>query len=305
MKLFVSWSEETSLKIAEAFRWWIPRVLQSVDVWISSKDIAHGLPWASELFDALGECRFGLLCVTPESLASSYMMFEAGALAKSVPDAYIEGRVVPVLFGVTPSDLIGTPLTHFQAVTEPSRERIGELMLELNRLTDSPIGEEQLKETLDTWWPSLQERLPDVTARERTPTAPSMLSAETAVLNELLQSVRSQERRLERLAQSAPIFAPLSVEDNQRSEAFSTATKRTVDLVSGTANRILTLLMEEGYSVTSGMSTVDGQMSFVINRNVGEDTTLHVDQILREEQTKLPEGPTLRVLYTYPKDTPA
>jgi hypothetical protein len=65
-----------------------------------------------ELAKALEGAELGILCLTKENLSSPWILFEAGALSKSMS----EGRVVPLLVDLQPTDLDG-PLSQFQAIT--------------------------------------------------------------------------------------------------------------------------------------------------------------------------------------------
>lgn len=42
MKVFISWSGETSKKVALALKAWLPNVIQALDPWMSDKDIEKG-----------------------------------------------------------------------------------------------------------------------------------------------------------------------------------------------------------------------------------------------------------------------
>jgi len=91
MRVFISWSGEHSGEVAKALQQWLPRVLQAVRPWLSSASIDPGARWSDEVAGALEELNFGILCLTPENLTSAWLLFEAGALSKTVS----ESRVVP------------------------------------------------------------------------------------------------------------------------------------------------------------------------------------------------------------------
>lgn len=84
MKVFVSWSGERSQMLAQALRDWLPLVLHYVQPWLSEKDIDAGKRWSSEIAKQLEESNIGIICITPENIDSSWILFEAGALAKSL-----------------------------------------------------------------------------------------------------------------------------------------------------------------------------------------------------------------------------
>jgi hypothetical protein len=82
LKIFISWSGPRSLAVAEAQRDWLPNVFQMVEPWISAGDIDKGAKWRQAITGELEKSDFGLICLTPENLASPWLLFEAGSLAK-------------------------------------------------------------------------------------------------------------------------------------------------------------------------------------------------------------------------------
>ena len=116
MKVFISWSGETSKAVAETLHDWIPNVIQAVKPWISSENIDKGARWSADMAKQLGETRVGVICLTPDNLEEPWILFEAGALSKTLEQTY----VCPYLFGVKPSNLKG-PLFNFKL---PMRTRL-------------------------------------------------------------------------------------------------------------------------------------------------------------------------------------
>ena len=76
MKVFISWSGPRSRHLAEALRNWLPKVIQSLEPWMSDADISAGARWLSEVSTVLGDAKVGILCVTPESV---FTIFPVGA----------------------------------------------------------------------------------------------------------------------------------------------------------------------------------------------------------------------------------
>src|SRR6266496_298763 len=112
MRVFISWSGDRSGKVATALQHWIPRVIQSASPWLSSGSIDPGARWSEEVASALEDIECGVLCLTAENLSAPWILFEAGALSKSVS----KSRIIPYLVGVDPTQLQG-PLAQFQAVS--------------------------------------------------------------------------------------------------------------------------------------------------------------------------------------------
>ncbi len=154
MKVFVSWSGEASHDVAKALKDWLPNVIQAVDVFLSSEDIAKGSVWFQELGTVLDESAFGILCLTRENLAAPWILYEAGALGKR----FEQSRVVPLLIGLKVPDLSG-PLAQFNA-SLLDKEEIAKLVAAINgELGATKLTDKQLDKALQTWWPQLEKSL--------------------------------------------------------------------------------------------------------------------------------------------------
>jgi hypothetical protein len=128
MKVFISWSGDDSKQVAELLKDWLGLVLQQVEPWMSAQDIEKGSVWSRELGSSLEENDFGLLIITKENLTAPWIMFEAGALSKTLPS-----RVIPILcVGVRPVDYLDTPLALFQGAIEPSKKEILSVVTAVN-----------------------------------------------------------------------------------------------------------------------------------------------------------------------------
>lgn len=150
MKVFISWSGETSQKIARILRDWLPTVIYGIEPWVSSEDIQKGTRWGLELFKQLDKMQFGIICIDHTNLNSPWLNFEAGALSKSLENS----KVFPILFGISPSDLNG-PIAQFQ-VTCFEKEDFYKLIRNLDQtLQTSNIPPERLLRSFETAWPGL------------------------------------------------------------------------------------------------------------------------------------------------------
>jgi hypothetical protein len=109
VKVFISWSGEPSRSIARALDGWLESVVQHVDAWMSDADIGSGQRWNEAISKSLDETDFGIVCVTRANQHAPWLIFEAGALAKSVN----EGRVVPLCIDLKSAEVTG-PLSGFQ-----------------------------------------------------------------------------------------------------------------------------------------------------------------------------------------------
>ncbi len=166
MKVFISWSGKTSRGVAEALRNWLPDVLQAVEPFVSSFDINAGDRFPEILQRKLSETHFGILCLTPANHQAPWMLFEAGALAKtfeasdtnSPTKTLEEGRICPYLINLSPSEL-KQPLSLYQAKRADKNGTL-ELIKSINRhLRPGQISEAQLEKSFERWWSDLKPSL--------------------------------------------------------------------------------------------------------------------------------------------------
>lgn len=99
INVFLSWSGNTSKKLAEVLRDWLPLVHHYTRPWISTEDISKGAEWSKSLRKELKKADIGVICLTSENLQSSWLLFEAGALSQTA-------TVCTYLFDIKPEQLI-------------------------------------------------------------------------------------------------------------------------------------------------------------------------------------------------------
>lgn len=158
MKVFISWSGDRSNKIAEIMKKWIKHVIQSVEPFVSSQDLPTGTRWSSDIAKELQDTNFGILCVTKDNYKEPWLLFEAGALSKTIDKSY----VVPLLFDLEPSDLQESPLLQFQAASF-NKEEIKKLVHTLNEAGNSvPLDIYDLDEAFEVWYPKLEKDLSEI-----------------------------------------------------------------------------------------------------------------------------------------------
>jgi hypothetical protein len=156
MKVFLSWSGERSKVVALALRDWLPLVLHYAKAWLSATDIDAGQRWSSEVGQELSESNFGILCLTRDNLQSAWILFEAGALAKSLAS----GAVVPYLLDIVFSDISG-PLAQFQAKKCDEASTL-DLIKAINNRAKEPVPNERLEDLFALVWPRFEEALSNV-----------------------------------------------------------------------------------------------------------------------------------------------
>ena len=151
--VFISWSGKRSLSVAQAIRSWLPKVIQVARPWMSDSDIEKGSRGINEISSALGGIKVGICCLTPENLAAPWLVFEAGALSKSIDD---KTRLCTYLFGGLQFQDVRPPLSMFQA-TRADKEDTRKLIHAINNaVQDTPISESDLDELFDAMWPNLE-----------------------------------------------------------------------------------------------------------------------------------------------------
>ena len=151
MEIFLSWSGERSRLFAEALYDWLPKVIQSIEPWMSSSDIEKGGQWLLKISEQLKKNHFGIICLTSENVNAPWILFEAGALSSAID----QSNVCPILFDFEPSFLSG-PLSQFQT-TQFKKPDIFELLKSVNKnIEPQKLSEKQLEETFEVWWPKLE-----------------------------------------------------------------------------------------------------------------------------------------------------
>ena len=186
VKLFISWSGEFSQKVAKKLSIWIPTIIQSVEVFYSPDDIAKGENWGKRLDNALSDCSFGIICLTPENIAAPWIHFEAGALS-----AALNARISAVMLGVNPSELKG-PLTRYQN-TVFNHEDFFQLFQSINDASETPLKPEILKHAFDNAWERLEPEVNNIIqqyATSNTVSAKVNNSSDSDAIQEILRLLR-------------------------------------------------------------------------------------------------------------------
>jgi hypothetical protein len=194
MKVFISWSGDPSRELAEALHDWLPLVLHYAEPWMSDVDIDAGDRWGQSVAKELDSTNFGVICVTRENVAAPWMLFEAGALAKSLDGA----KVIPLLLDVDFKDISG-PLAQFQA-KKTDLNGISEIVQAINQASDTTDDRNRTDQLFEALWPQLEETLSGIsTAAE--PAKRARPQAE--VLEELVASVRTLDGRMRDLPETS------------------------------------------------------------------------------------------------------
>ena len=189
MKLFLSWSGPTSQRVGAAIKDWLPNVLQSVHPYFTPSDLDKGSRWIIEISKELDEAKAGIICVTRDSIDSDWLLFEAGALSKTIEKT----RVFPVLFGIKPTDLSG-PLKQFQA-TRTERDDFRKLIGVVNEcLGENKLPEKTVHNVFEKWWPDLERELQQIDTD--VPPSDKPVRNDREILEEVLQLARRLDNKM-------------------------------------------------------------------------------------------------------------
>src|SRR6266568_748290 len=185
VRVFVSWSGPASKVVAETFRTWLPSVIQTLDVFVSSNDIEKGVRWRAEIDAQIAGSHFGIACLTPENV---------GAPAKAVGNGDPEPPLFTYLIGLRHADIRG-PLAEFQhtvATKDDTRTLLHSLNKTVGRVTGRELPKETVDSLFDVFWPKLDEAI----AKARGSAPPREVRSTDNILGELLDLVRSIDQRL-------------------------------------------------------------------------------------------------------------
>lgn len=205
--VFISWSGERSRHVAEALRVWLPKVVQAAKPWMSETDIEKGSRGLNELSKALEGIKIGIACLTPENLPSPWILFEAGALSKTIDD---NTRLCTYLLGGLQPQDVKAPLGLFQATRAIERDT-QKLVRAINRaLSDDPIPEQDLDDLFTAMWPMLEEKLKAMPEPEHTVPAPRPIEDMVAEILEMTRDAANRRRKLDHFDAYIPLFDELA-----------------------------------------------------------------------------------------------
>jgi hypothetical protein len=192
VNVFISWSGERSRALAESIYEWLPNVIQSIDAFISTRDIHTGSRWNEVLGAHLENADLGIFCMTEDNLDSRWIHYEAGAIAKNRE----KSRVIPLLFNISKGQ-IEQPLAQFNLAVYDEAGVFG-VLESLNLVSTNPLREHVLKINFDKHWPDLAAKVQQVLS-EVALGQPAPYRDTKDILSELLDLTRSQEQTINRM----------------------------------------------------------------------------------------------------------
>lgn len=270
MKLFLSWSGSLSNAIAREFRTWLPMILQHVEPYISSSDINKGARWATDIAGELEASHFGVIFITPDNTESAWIMFEAGALTKSVTKA----AVVPLLFDVSPADLRDSPLLQFQ-MSQFNKDEIKRLVDSINTASgDQALEDVTLSPLFETLWPQLSDKVEKAIAKskkEAAKKAPPTAQQEKDVLHASVEEALVNTRNIlkamagyeEMLADRASVSQSISrLERNAFEVAVKTAGQLSV--LAGEIQASILFADSDGEAALTAVEEIDSTVDQLV-----------------------------------------
>jgi hypothetical protein len=205
-------------------------VLQAVGEPFMSEHIDKGSRSIASIAQALEGTKVGIVCLTPENLLAPWVLYESGALTKTVDD---DTRLCTYLIGGLKPHEVEQPLGMFQA-TRAEREETRKLVHAINRAVhEEPLPEKLINGLFDLAWPQLEARLESLPSPEKV-VEPKRAPEE--MLAEILDTVRGgRDRELaeaqQRVAQERDVMRKLQAElDSRTKELAVTVQARERDL---------------------------------------------------------------------------
>jgi hypothetical protein len=151
----------------------------------------------------LATTRFGIICLTADNLNAPWILFEAGALSKSLKDS----QVCTLLLGqLKPTDVKG-PLAGFQH-TIFKRDDFKKLVKAINgEIEQSQLSEGVITKVFDKWWTDLESNVTKILGSS--PEAAPEERSESDVLKEILELSRYIARHTKDSVEEDPGFEKL------------------------------------------------------------------------------------------------
>ena len=186
MKVFISWSKDLSHEIAESFKDWLENVLQPVNIFISS-ETDKGAVWFGKILQELKSADFCIVCLTKENNNSSWINFEAGAIASNISKNYVSA----ILVDLEPSEVRG-PLSQFQH-TRMQKKDIKGLVKTINKNLeeDLRLTEARLDTVFEKWWNDLENNSKQIIDSQAKKKEEESQKTERELLEDLIEQNKS------------------------------------------------------------------------------------------------------------------
>lgn len=157
-KIFISWSGIDSKKYAVLIREWLDEIFIHTESFFSEVDIAAGQLWLSEVHKNLADSVFGIGLINKDNVHSPWVHYEAGAIAAVLN----RNRFVPLLCGIHPTEIGGSPLVHLQSKSL-TEEGLAALANSINEvLLDYKLSDRQIEKAAQRVWQDFKARIEEL-----------------------------------------------------------------------------------------------------------------------------------------------
>jgi hypothetical protein len=207
--IFISWSGTRSQSIAEALKEWIPTVLQSAKPWMSEADIQKGSRGLYEVSRALEGIKIGIICLTPENLDAPWIVYEAGALSKTIDD---KTRVCTYLLAGLQFQNVKPPLGMFQHTKAEKADTLRLIQTINIAINEEPIPDSNLVNVFEKMWPDLEKRLASMPSPDAAVPARRPVDEMVAEILEISRAEANRRKKTDWMDQYEPVvrdFFPL------------------------------------------------------------------------------------------------
>ena len=146
----------------------------------------------------LADSNFGIICVTRENVNSPWVLFEAGALAKTMQGS----KVIPLLLDLEIRDITG-PLAQFQA-KKVEKAGVNEVINSINQTANNVVPEARAHELFEALWPKLDKEVKTI---PKQPATEKHARPQHEILEELVVGVRSLDSRLREFTEGGQLVS--------------------------------------------------------------------------------------------------
>jgi hypothetical protein len=171
-------------------------LIQAVGEPFMSEHIDKGARSINEISAALEGTKVGIVCLAPENLNAPWILYEAGALTKTVDD---ETRLCTYLLGGLKRHEVPQPLGMFHA-TAADREDTLKLVHTINSAVgDEPLPKERVNALFDRLWPEFEEKLKSI------PKSDTIVEPKRT-LEDMVEEILATVRTLANTRREEPVF---------------------------------------------------------------------------------------------------
>lgn len=262
MKIFISWSGEKSLKVAQLLEEWIKCVLQSTDPWVST-NIDKGATWYSEIAEQLASVNFGIVCLTKANKENPWIMFESGALTKGLPS----NRLFTFLIDLK-NEEVRQPLAQFNH-TYPEKQDVKRLIETINNHLENKLSQSILNKVFEKNWSEFEEKIQLINEHENEEFLQQPEEAKSNdVLIEILNTVRYFDKRISQVESGIAINRKANYNDIIESE----------------------LVIKEAVKERIKQGYPDKSIARILRNSIPTITSFEIDSLIkkyRDEQTEI------------------